>query len=52
MGCTLIFKLKGQTETQTSEFVFRHRRGLESVPQTNHGIKSDTVTWVRLQNKT
>lgn len=36
---------------QTSKSALRHRRSLESGPQTNHGIKSDTMTWVRLQNK-
>ncbi len=45
------FQIKGPNWTQTSESAVRHRRRLESVPQTNHGIKSDTVTWVRLQNK-
>lgn len=48
---TLIFKLKDQTEMQKNEFALKHKRRLESVPQTNHGIKSDIVTWVRLQNK-
>lgn len=36
---------------QTSKSTLRHRRKLESGHQTNNGIKSDTVTWVRLQNK-